>query len=382
MDTIQEFSTQENPKAEYGWKPGAIVNIALKSGTNAIHGTASAFGRTDALDAKNPFITTPGLPKQPVDLQEFGGSVGGPIKKDKVFFYAAYEGQRYDVGNPVQQTYGTTAGLASGYNTPAQEILGSTGDLLSAPQACESNIAHGIVNSPTSLALAGLNSSCGLTGGYSIFGNSPTALQVFDFPTLFNTNTGIGKIDWHGNKSTFNAKFFTGEDTGSAVNSSSITQPYWVPNVSAYSYALGADWTYIPSSAYVNEARFGYTRFTQSFLTADCPGSPGAPNYASTGVNLINSTPNCGMMGITINSENGAIGCCSTFPKFYGPDQIWEWADSLSYLKGKHTFKFGGSFSHTVMGNAGTDSHGRGAVTFTTMENFMAGPFPPRARNS
>ena len=159
----------------------------------------------------------------------------------------------------------------------------------------------------------------------------------------------------------------------SAVNSSSITQPYWVPNVSAYSYALGANWTYTPSSAYVNEARFGYTRFTQSFLTADCPGSPGAPNYAAIGVNLINSSPNCGMMGITIATLNGAIGCCSTFPKFYGPDQIYEWADSLSYLKGKHAFKFGGSFDHTVMGDAGTDSHGRGAVTFTTYGKFHVG---------
>lgn len=377
VDTIQEFNTQENPKAEFGWKPGAIVNIALKSGTNAIHGSASAYGRTDALDAQNPFIVS-GLPKQPVDLKEFGGSVGGPLKKDKVFFYGAYEGQRYDVGNPVQQSFGTTAGAASAWNT--SPILAPSGDIESAAQACQKNIAGGITNSPTSLALAGVAVNGGvcsaIPGAYSVFLNSlPDANGnfLFDFPTLFNTNTGIGKIDWHGNKSTFNAKFFEGQDTGTAVNSSNISQSYWVPDVSAYSYALGGDWTYTPSSAYVNEARFGYTRFTQSFLTADCPGSPGAPNYAATGVSLINAPPNCGMMGITIQSLNGAIGCCSTFPKFYGPDQIYEWADSLSYLKGKHAFKFGGNFNHTVMGNAGTDSHGRGAVSFLTTEAFLAG---------
>lgn len=213
-DTIQEFNTQENPKAEFGWKPGAIVNIALKSGTNAVHGTASAYGRTDALDAQNPFIAT-GLPKQPVDLKEFGGSVGGPLKKDKVFFYGAYEGQRYDVGNPVQQSFGTTAGAASAWNTAP--ILAPSGDIESATQACQKNIAGGIANSPTSLALAGVAVNGGvcsaIPGAYSVFLNSlPDANgnYIFDFPTLFNTNTGIGKIDWHGNKSTFNAKFFEG----------------------------------------------------------------------------------------------------------------------------------------------------------------------------
>src|SRR5258708_1405674 len=59
IDAIQEFNMQENPKAEYGWKPGAVVNVGLKSGTNNLHGTASAFGRSDALDARNLFNTGP-----------------------------------------------------------------------------------------------------------------------------------------------------------------------------------------------------------------------------------------------------------------------------------------------------------------------------------
>ena len=64
IDAIQEFNTQEVPKAEYGWKPGAIVNVGLKSGTNAIHGTAYAFGRDSALDATNPFIAAGNPSKQ------------------------------------------------------------------------------------------------------------------------------------------------------------------------------------------------------------------------------------------------------------------------------------------------------------------------------
>ena len=103
IDTIQEFNTQQNPKAEFGWKPGSITNVALKSGTNAYHGTANAFGRTDKLDATNSFLrgatTSNGEPlKQQIALQEFGATFGGPIKKDKIFFFTGYEGQRYTVG--------------------------------------------------------------------------------------------------------------------------------------------------------------------------------------------------------------------------------------------------------------------------------------------
>jgi hypothetical protein len=57
VDAIQEFNTMQNPKAEYGWKPGGVLDVGLKSGTNSLHGTAYAFGRTDALDAKNLFRT-------------------------------------------------------------------------------------------------------------------------------------------------------------------------------------------------------------------------------------------------------------------------------------------------------------------------------------
>src|ERR1700733_8341463 len=101
VDAIQEFNTQENPKAEYGWKPGSIVNAGLKSGTNTIHGSAFAFGRDTALDARNVFDVPP-LPKAPVALEQFGATVGGPVKKDKLFYFAAYEGQRYSVGSTYQ----------------------------------------------------------------------------------------------------------------------------------------------------------------------------------------------------------------------------------------------------------------------------------------
>ena len=101
LDAIQEFNNQENQGAEYGWKPGAVVNIGLKSGTNQFHGTAYYFHRNSALDARNYFDPAPD-PVSSLLLHQFGASVGGPIIRDKLFFFGTYEGVRDRVGKPIQ----------------------------------------------------------------------------------------------------------------------------------------------------------------------------------------------------------------------------------------------------------------------------------------
>src|SRR5882762_5647870 len=109
VDAIQEFNLMENPKAEYGWKAGAIVNVGIKSGTNQFHGDAYAFGRYQAWDARNYFnIASQGgscalgasvsCDQVPAQLKQFGGVAGGPIKKDKLFFFGGYEGLRSFIG--------------------------------------------------------------------------------------------------------------------------------------------------------------------------------------------------------------------------------------------------------------------------------------------
>src|SRR6202521_2628690 len=110
VDAIDELKTEENPRAEYGWKPGAIVDVGIKSGTNTIHGTAYAYGRDTAFDARNWFDPAP-APKAAVGLEQFGGTLGGPIKKDKLFYFLNYEGQLYSIGNPAQHNFPVTAHL-------------------------------------------------------------------------------------------------------------------------------------------------------------------------------------------------------------------------------------------------------------------------------
>src|SRR5271156_176367 len=110
IDAIQEFNVIQNPPAEYGWKPGTIVSVGLKSGTNTLHGTAYGFGRTTSLDARN-YYDPVGTEKAPTNLKQFGATAGGPIKKDKLFYFGAYEGQRYTVGNVQQITTPATVAL-------------------------------------------------------------------------------------------------------------------------------------------------------------------------------------------------------------------------------------------------------------------------------
>src|ERR1700676_157377 len=108
IDAIQEFNLEQNPKAEFGWKPGEVVNVGIKSGTNTLHGSAYAFGRDGSWDARNYFNPPPAADgscpltscdKLQTQLKQFGAAVGGPILKDKLFFFGAYEGLRSLIGN-------------------------------------------------------------------------------------------------------------------------------------------------------------------------------------------------------------------------------------------------------------------------------------------
>src|SRR5450631_2858402 len=105
IDAIQEFNLQSNFPAEYGRNTGSVVNIVTRSGTNHLHGSVFEFLRNDAMDARNYFNRSvdpgTGLPVQKTAFRnnQFGAAVGGPIIKDKTFFFGAYEGQRERVGS-------------------------------------------------------------------------------------------------------------------------------------------------------------------------------------------------------------------------------------------------------------------------------------------
>ena len=121
---MQEFQVNRNAySAEYGRAGGAVINVVTKSGTNYFHGSAFEFYRDKGLNANSYANKTqvPVRPRQPFRVNQFGGSLGGPVVKDKAFFFVSYDGQRQTIPNPVILTLpanlptdpDTQAGLAT-----------------------------------------------------------------------------------------------------------------------------------------------------------------------------------------------------------------------------------------------------------------------------
>jgi hypothetical protein len=376
IDAIQEFQTEEIPKAEYGWKPGAIVNVGLKSGTNEVHGTAYAFGRDSAFDATNPFIT-PGSPKQETAIEDFGGTVGGPIKKDKLFYLFGYEGQRNTIGAPTGGlSLPTTADLE------AQGVSVATAVTQSVLDACKA-LPAATPPKDLSLAMAGLTyagpGNCGLnSSNVGVFQNRNTVRYSIAPVGNATLDNGLAKIDYHLNdKHTFSGEYFIGNYVGLGPQNAAAAQPYWDTYTAARSEVLGVHWLWAPNSTIVNEARWGLNRENQQSYPGDC-NAIGQPSYSylanfdansvTTGAGL---PANCGFPAITITGY-AATGCCSSFPKIQGPDWTTQFVDNLSYIRGRHTFKFGYEMRY-VLYNGGTYGGTRGSLTFSTLENFLTG---------
>src|SRR5258708_3175765 len=102
IDTVKEFQVNQNGfSAEYGRAAGAVINVVTKSGTNKITGSAFEYFRDASLNARNPNLVARGQARPAGRINQFGGTIGGPIKHDKAFFFGAYEGQRSNLPNPV-----------------------------------------------------------------------------------------------------------------------------------------------------------------------------------------------------------------------------------------------------------------------------------------
>src|SRR5207247_3783317 len=110
VDAVQEFRTQtSNYPAEFGANAGGLVNMVTKSGTNQFHGSLYEFLRNDKLDAANFFTNKAGQEKTPLRRNQFGGTLGGPIRSDKMFFFGSYEGFRERRTSTLFDTFPTAA---------------------------------------------------------------------------------------------------------------------------------------------------------------------------------------------------------------------------------------------------------------------------------
>jgi hypothetical protein len=367
IDAIQEFNLQENPPAEYGWKPGAIVNVGLKSGTNSIHGTAFAFGRDGRMDARNYFncaaepcaYTQTPSPKNGRSLEQFGGSFGGRLIKDKAFFFAAYEGQRYDVGN---QFGGVTSPSMVTMPTAGNCLLLTSGDCGgSIPDAIADLQAEGLTISPASLQVAGctLGPPVSCNGKGFPTNNNPTINIVNGFPNQVTVDNVVGKVDYHLNeRNTISGMYFFGNNSGTVEDFPEL-QDGWRSKIHTRAQVAGGSWVWTPTARLANEARFGYNRLYQPTLPGDLnvPASTYGLNTGVTGP-YTGGLPRIGFAGYFFPGLGGF-----KWPKFQGPDSITQFIDHLSYTAGKHAIKFGGSVHRNYV-SGGAFGNARGSITF------------------
>ena len=257
----------ENPKAEYGWKAGAIVNVGIKSGTNSLHGDAYAFGRYQNWDARNFFnVANPvsgcahrqssgSCQQTPAQLKQFGGVVGGPIKKDKLFFFGGYEGLRSFIGF-VGGHIGSRR-LRRSAGNPSKSMV----DAITALQAA------GIPLSAVSMKLAGCTA-----------GATPTCRTVGQLQSTLPESWRVEPASSALSRPSIPATTESGNSTttpttrirSTACSSTAITI-HWekithsstqlaTDNAPIRTTSITSSWVYTPNSNVVNEARFGYDR--------------------------------------------------------------------------------------------------------------------------
>jgi len=403
LDAIQEVNLVTNPKAEYGWIPGVTASIGLKSGTNDLHGNAYAFGRDTALEARNAFATA----RTPVEFEQYGGTVGGPIKKNKIFFFTGYEGFRESANSIVG-------------NLTAPSDLAGGGTQTSIPDAIAAINAAGHNNllSQLSLNMAGCNApallgNAGLTTGAAVapsctanqFGaqslwNNPNLGTV---PNAGRSDNGLLKIDYHINDHhSLNGSFAYGTYFENAAGNSAakITQNYWeeVLGVNGNNMERVVEiWT--PNSSWLNEARWGRDANIRPVGRAECSpngdlsnpvgigastGGFGGPNYL-TQYGLLSGALGCGLPTITLSGGSTPLNTQLGFSNARQDNEVdWQGADSVSYTHGSHQFKFGvdiraigftgakvlDSLSGVIDFNASTVKAFSGA---TALEDFLTG---------
>jgi len=375
VDSIQEFNLQQNPPAEYGWKPGAIVNVGLKSGTNQVHGTAYAFGRDTPFDARN-YFNPAGQEKNPRNLEQFGGTIGGAVVKDKLFYFGGYEGQLYTVGNTGSLlTYATVPLATVPLNQPGNCLFTQTGDCQNSIPDAVANIHAGFLAgqlandvSAASLKIGGCTFTppttvtCDGTGFPLNSSSVPGSSIDFGLPNSVTEHNGVAKVDYQlNNHNSLSSMYFFGNNSGTVSDASQL-QTKWLTLIHTRAQVFGESWIFTPNARWVNEARFGYNRLYQPTFTNDHNTNVESAYGLNTGVDnpLYGGLPRINVFPDYIfPQELGGFN----WPKVQGPDTRIQFIDHVSYIAGRHAIKFGGELHRDGFTGAGYGGS-RGRIKF------------------
>lgn len=351
IDSIEEFNIEKTSYApEFGGKSGAVINVVSKSGSNSLHGSLFEFVRNDVFDAKN-FFDSPAAPIPPFRQNQFGGSLGGPVRKNKTFFFLSYEGQT--VRKSLTQTFSVpTAAMRRGNFSGLPTIYDPTGGQR---QPFPNNqiltpldpVAVALLAQIPLPNLPGIAQNLRSTGDQRINGNQYSARLDHQFSEKDTTYLRA---------SLFDARQF--DPFGSGVLQESLL-PGFGRDLGTHAINGVAGWTHAFNANVLNESRFG-------FLTvAGGQTSPNAGNDFATQTGLQGVTTNPLDMGypqISFGGQFTTMGDPALFT--FRDNRDFEFYDNVIWHKGKHTLKFGAYAMHYNLQPVNPNG-ARGVFSFT-----------------
>jgi Carboxypeptidase regulatory-like domain/TonB dependent receptor-like, beta-barrel len=317
VDAIQEFKVQRNTfNAEFG-QGTANVNVASKTGTNHFHGTVFEFLRNDVLDARQFFDEK--VP--PFRQNQFGASFGGPIIKDKTFFFGNYEGFRRRRANTLLATLPTAKQLSGDFSggAPVRDPLTGqpfSGNLI--PQDRISALTKRIIPVLPQLSVGGANN----------FRTAPSSINDFDQFTVRGDHRFSSSDSIFARYSLIDIEIF---NPGITVLSGS--------GVTDLAHNAAIQWTHTFSPAVLNEFRLGFNRNLQNRLQEGAGGE----NILQFR-NALNDPINAGLPIIALAGFT-AFGSFPTNPEIVGGN-VYQFDDTLTWVRGNHALKFGVDYRH------------------------------------
>jgi outer membrane receptor protein involved in Fe transport len=397
-DAVEEFKIlTNNYDAQYGRTSGGIVNQITRSGTNEFHGTGFEFLRNDVLNAKDYFLQ-PGMDKQSFKRNAFGGTFGGPIQKDKTFFFLSYQGVRTREGETSAQIQ---------VLSPAER----TGNFA---ELCDAGFSGGLCNDPTeqlnnpytNTPIPNNDLSAPGQGGPGTNGSLVNPViqnyinKYLPLPNIANTNNfissptqsvdadqGIVHVDHtFGPHDNLSFVYLIEDDREFFPLPGSYSVPGGAANSTDFRAQIGTlTWTHTFSPTLLNEFRFGANRTSTGQAIPSDTTSP-----ATLGFTNLNPDDPAGVSPPIMFTANFNIGSSPQGPTHLN-DNTFQWADNLTWTKGKHELKFGADFTRLQLNfhydyynNGGFDFDGGYEDSFTGDANadFVGGFWDNYYQNS
>jgi hypothetical protein len=375
-DSLQEFIVQTSQyDASQGRVAGGVVAAVTKSGTNSIHGNAYEFLRNTDLNANNYFLNRSAVPRPQYQRNQFGGTLGGPLVKDRVFFFVSYQGSRERNGTSLLNSVGTVVVPSILTNDRSEQTLDNLAQSYGVA-FCATSPNLGCLQANNQMADFLLMAT--LPNGQLVIPSAPSnCVPVKGFcnaPVVgiskFREDQLNGNLDFQlSSKNRLSAKFFGANNpaTQALFNLFGLTNALPVPGFGGTANlnqrVLSVDDTYLVTQRIVNNLHFGF-----GFITT---GSQPQEPFTAAQLGISSPLGNlfAGMPEISVANEFD-LGA-SPFADNTGVEKTYAANDTLSWQKGRHSLKFGGEYKHHEL-NETFNLYTRGQMFFL---GFSGNPF-------